>query len=231
MSTEPPGRQHTREHLLQTAERLIAQSGVSAVSLRQIVSTAGHRNPAAVQYHFGSKEKLVQAIIEHRLPPLNARRLELLRELELSGREDDVAGIMQAVVLPLVELESSAPFYVSFLARLSGDPAGMNRAFDAVDERAGQSGRLVHQSLERAMAELPPPIRDHRIQMAMHLVLTNLATRQQRFENDDDDGLTREEFVQDLIDATAGLLSAPRRSAVRPAAGPREGTGPRRRPG
>ena len=57
------------------AERLFTRDGVDGVSLRQIAVEAGLRNPASVQYHFGSKEALLRAVVELRLPPINERRL------------------------------------------------------------------------------------------------------------------------------------------------------------
>ena len=60
----------TKEQILLAAERLIADHGVDGVSMRQIGSAVGSGNNSAVLYHFGSKEKLVQAIFEYRLPRL-----------------------------------------------------------------------------------------------------------------------------------------------------------------
>ena len=53
----------------------------TACRLRQIRVAAGNGNNSAVQYHFGSKDKLVQAIFEYRLPRLHERRILLVAEL------------------------------------------------------------------------------------------------------------------------------------------------------
>src|SRR3546814_18666628 len=71
----------TREAILDTAETLFAQQGHDGTSMRQITSEAGV-NLAAVNYHFGSKEALVQAVLKRRLAILNQERLRLLDELE-----------------------------------------------------------------------------------------------------------------------------------------------------
>ncbi len=55
-----------REQMILAAERLIAERGIDAVSLREIGATAGQRNNSAAQYHFGTKEGLVAAIYEYR---------------------------------------------------------------------------------------------------------------------------------------------------------------------
>ena len=72
---------NTRESILDTAEALFAQQGHDGTSMRQITGAAGV-NLASVNYHFGSKESLVQAVLKRRLEVLNRERLRLLDELE-----------------------------------------------------------------------------------------------------------------------------------------------------
>ena len=62
----------TKERILAAAETLFAQRGFDGASLRQLTSDAGV-NLAAVNYHFGSKEKLVEQVfrrLRERLPKL-----------------------------------------------------------------------------------------------------------------------------------------------------------------
>ncbi len=73
----------TRERILDVAERLFAASGFASTSLRDITNEAGV-NLAAVNYHFGSKEALLVAILERRIRPVNDQRLALLDDLESS---------------------------------------------------------------------------------------------------------------------------------------------------
>ena len=87
--------------LIETAERLFAERGVNAVSLREIGATAGQRNTGAVRYHFGTKEALVNAVFEHRMTPINKRRLAMLAELDDAARSHDVRGLTEAYLLPL----------------------------------------------------------------------------------------------------------------------------------
>ncbi|MAF83215.1 MAG: TetR family transcriptional regulator, partial [Chromatiales bacterium] len=69
----------TREALLLAGERLIAENGIDAVSLRQINTAAGQRNSSAAHYHFGSKEALVRAIFEYRMERVNSNRQSRLK--------------------------------------------------------------------------------------------------------------------------------------------------------
>ena len=63
----PPAAKSTKEEIVLAGERLIADHGVDGVSMRQIGAAIGSGNNSAVLYHFGSKEKLVEAIFEYRL--------------------------------------------------------------------------------------------------------------------------------------------------------------------
>jgi AcrR family transcriptional regulator len=94
----------TRVLLIETAERLFAERGVNAVSLREIGATAGQRNTGAVRYHFGTKEALVNAVFEHRMTPINEHRLAMLADLDASGRSDEVCGLTEAYLLPLADM-------------------------------------------------------------------------------------------------------------------------------
>jgi AcrR family transcriptional regulator len=87
--------------LIETAERLFAERGVNAVSLREIGATSGQRNTGAVRYHFGTKEALVNAVFEHRMTPINEHRLAMLAELDAAERSHDVRGLTEAYLLPL----------------------------------------------------------------------------------------------------------------------------------
>ena len=67
----------TKTRILDAAEGLFMEHGFEATSLRSLTSSAGV-NLAAVNYHFGSKEELFQAVRTRRLDPMNKVRIELL---------------------------------------------------------------------------------------------------------------------------------------------------------
>jgi AcrR family transcriptional regulator len=90
----------TRRRLLDTAERLFAENGFSAVSLREIISKAGV-NIGAVHYHFGSKHELFEQVLKRLAMPFYERVLGLLRDAE-QWRDDPtyLARIIEALVIP-----------------------------------------------------------------------------------------------------------------------------------
>ncbi len=95
----------TRERILSTAEQLFAESGIAATSMRSITAMA-RVNLAAVNYHFGSKEALIEAVYERRLEPLNKARLRNLNKLEKKYGKKAIPAeeIIEAFVLPMLEI-------------------------------------------------------------------------------------------------------------------------------
>ena len=94
----------TRERILDVAERLFGERGFPATPLRDITAEAGV-NIASVNYHFGSKEGLLAEVLERRLKPINARRLELLDAVE--ARAGDEPPELEAVIRAFL----SPPFH------------------------------------------------------------------------------------------------------------------------
>jgi AcrR family transcriptional regulator len=92
----------TRARLLLAAEQVLLESGYDRLSVRAVNAAAG-MNPAAVHYHFGSKDALVAALLEERLGPLWEPRLTAL-----AGRADppSVAEVVDLVLGPLRELST-----------------------------------------------------------------------------------------------------------------------------
>jgi AcrR family transcriptional regulator len=86
--------------IIEAAEQLFARYGIDGVSMRKIGAAAGSANHYSVQYHFGSKENLVRAIMDARLPDLEKQRGELLNEAVVSGQVNDVRALMRALLLP-----------------------------------------------------------------------------------------------------------------------------------
>ena len=76
----------SREQLLDVAESLFLSEGIDRVSLRAIVREAGHKNPSALQYHFGNREGLIEAIVGRRFQQQETRRAELIFLLQGSLR-------------------------------------------------------------------------------------------------------------------------------------------------
>jgi len=88
----------TKTRILEAAEKLFGSKGFESTSLRDI-TTQAHVNLAAVNYHFQSKESLIDAVIERRMAPVNKRRIEML---EAAGAAPTLEQILEAFVSPLL---------------------------------------------------------------------------------------------------------------------------------
>ncbi len=113
-------RDSTRAALIEAAESLFAESGVDAVSTRQIGAAIGSANTSVVAYHFGSKEALIREVYRHRLPSIDARRRELMEQADAAGQGEDLAVLVRAFFLPLYEQTDGAGrhSYARFIAAL-----------------------------------------------------------------------------------------------------------------
>lgn len=125
-----------REALLDAAERLFATRGLDAVSLRQIGVEAGQRNTGAAQYHFGSKEALVDAVFERRMTLVNVHRNRILDHLDAERRGTDPAALVEAFVVPFAAAVGYGSTYARFSAQVMAHPtlnvlAALDRPFMA----------------------------------------------------------------------------------------------------
>ena len=84
----------TREKLIRAAEYLFARSGLD-VPIREIHERAGQRNASAIQYHFGSKQELIKAILDRHA--LNPEEEEQIR-IDLRLRRDDPRSVVDSIV-------------------------------------------------------------------------------------------------------------------------------------
>lgn len=113
-----------REAILDVAEQLFAERGLDAVSLRTINTEAGY-SVAALHYHFGTRDGLIEALLGRAQPPMLQRREQMIRELRDGGGPPPLHGIVAALVMPLAASVLEDPVRGSrtlrFLARLYFD--------------------------------------------------------------------------------------------------------------
>jgi AcrR family transcriptional regulator len=79
------------------------------VSLREIRIAAGQRNSSALQFHFGSREGLLLALVDRHMPRIFAIQEELYAELVATGRQDDLAALVEVMVRPTAEYLRRGP--------------------------------------------------------------------------------------------------------------------------
>ena len=92
----------TKDRILHAAEELFAEQGFGATSLRQVTSRADV-NIAAVNYHFGSKDNLVNEVFRRRMDEMSGERLAALRKAVADG-ECTLEPILAAFVEPALAM-------------------------------------------------------------------------------------------------------------------------------
>ena len=153
------GANATKERIRVVAEKLFAQNGFHNTSLRTITSAA-KVNLAAVNYHYGSKEALLEAIFDHHLVPLNTQRYDRLVALKeqsiASGTPPKLETILRAFIEPSMAFRADKKARAVYFIALVG------QAFHAPDDtlrrifftRVGPVLDLFSQLLSQALPHL-----------------------------------------------------------------------------
>ncbi len=171
----------TKQRILNAAEHHFARDGYHATSLRGI-TTAAKANLAAVNYHFGSKESLLEAVIERRLNPLNKVRLgqleALLKKTGQLGEVPVCRDVLRTFIEPTLRLRlqgSDSEDFVALIGRILAEPRGvamtifmahmeplMNRLFQALSlSLPGLSRQTLFWRVHFALGSLSHIMRCH----------------------------------------------------------------------
>jgi AcrR family transcriptional regulator len=161
----------TKERILEAAEKLFATRGFHGTSLRTITAEAGV-NLAAVNYHFGSKNALIEAIFARRLEPLNRERFSRLTAVregaEQEGRPPAPGEILRAFIEPTLFFRQTSPgahHFVTLVGRFFIDEDHTFRAIFL--QRVGPLLQMVHAMLREAL----PGIDQDILLWRLHFVL------------------------------------------------------------
>jgi len=161
----------TKERILDAAERLFAAQGFHTTSLRAITAEAA-ANVAAVNYHFGSKDGLIEAIFERRLGPLNEERARgiqaALARASAAGAAPALEEVLWGFVEPSLRFRDTATGAREFLTLVGRALFEPDEGVRAVFFRLmGPVFRLLWEALAEALPGLPPEDLSWRLQLAM----------------------------------------------------------------
>ncbi|MCJ0905284.1 TetR/AcrR family transcriptional regulator [Rhodococcus sp. ARC_M6] len=200
--------------MIAVAERMFAERGIHEVSMRDVAAAAGQRNNSAVQYHFGGRDGLVQAVFRFRMSQINLARLTYLDDIDASGRTDTVRALVEAFLYPLADFLATADGsnYARFIARVSPSVDTMSPEFREVSEASNE----VVSRLARALSHLPRRVALERIDLMSNMTVSALAVFEQRRE----EGMpvVKADFdatVVHLVDLMVAALLAPQSGHTR----------------
>ena len=201
----------TKKRILDAAERLFADHGFPATSMRDITHEAGV-NLAAVNYHFGSKEALLIAVLERTTAPVNRTRLEQLNDLEAAAGDAPVppGHLVRAFLTPLFEQwcewGQSAPKFLRLVGRIHAEVDQELRAkfisqFDTVFLRFSTA-------FQRSLPELEPVELHGRVLFLLGSMVYTMTWGASIIATDDRALRNPKEILESLIQfATAGMAA------------------------
>lgn len=193
----------TQLMLLRAAERLFAERGVDAVSLREIAAAAGQRNHSATLYHFGTKRDLLEALLQRHSGPVDDSFVAALDRLRAEGRES-LRDIIEVLVRPMVAIldNDGGVEYIFICAELVH-----SRTFPMTSLRAanGPGGQELRARLFPFLGGVPPMLLPLRMMQFASVLFGSIAAYQRLCTA----GLfiAREAFIEDLVRTMVGLLS------------------------
>ena len=201
----------TKTAILDAALKLMSEHGINGVSLRAILTEAG-ANPAALHYHFGSRESLIEAILVRHGRPISERRRAIIEKMLARETAAEVHDVVDALVDPILEMLTeegeAGRRFVQFLARLQSDRSGIHLDLEA--ERHADIRKGIRQMYAEACPDIPKQVRLQRITMAIDAMLQSLASADVMSgdwtKEHPGKGLTK--FANSLKDFLAGGLSA-----------------------
>ena len=207
----------TRQIMIDVAERLFAERGFEGLSLREVAVASGQRNHSAVQYHFGSKLGLIEAVFATRMAPIDARRRQMLVKLDASGRNADLEGLVEAMVRPLAEVVVADPpgWWGRFLGQVYRTSPELMTTPRSVSGALNDVGaRLVD-----LLVDLPEDLRGHRLQLALRSNVQMLADHEGELGKSTfgDLGENSAVFVAEQVDLVVAMLMAPPSATLRAA--------------
>jgi len=195
----------TKERLIATAERLFAQRGIAGVSLREIGEAAGQRNTAAVLYHFGSKQRLIEAIVHQLMKEHEARRMMVVTEVKRPARAAELRTAIEGMVRPLVGAVHPGSYALRFIAQLLTHPID-SRSLALVQEVVV---RRMAAHLRTTLPELPPTTLKRRVRFAWRFLVDTLAGYERERETRRRPSIAASQLAAELVQIIVAMMSAP----------------------
>lgn len=206
----------TVTRILDTAEVLFAERGFAETSLRNITSKA-KVNLAAVNYHFGSKKSLIQAVFARYLDPFTERFHTALDELEARHRRngseiplEELLETMAQTVLEVPAERNSLKVFMRLLGLAYSQAQGHLRRY--IQEEYGGVFTRFTELVRRATPELPDAERFWRLHFVLGTViftLSGLDALRDIAEKDYGEHVTVRDLVRRLRPVVVAAMNAP----------------------
>ncbi|WP_157933780.1 TetR/AcrR family transcriptional regulator [Alloalcanivorax mobilis] len=199
----------TRDRLIDTAERLWADEGLGSVSLNRIRKEAGEKNASVINYHFGSEEGLLLAVLRRHWDAIIADRRARLATINRGDGVAAVQGLAEAMVLPFaatLTTPEKPSCYVQLMAQWYRSPAWRNaKSLSGWNDNAVRETELVAIDI---LPELPAWVVVQRMRFLIGMGINVLADWEsaERLAQKPAGHLPRQVVITMLIDSHINLL-------------------------
>lgn len=196
----------SRERLLRAAEVLFARDGVQGTRLADIARDAGERDEAVIGRHFGSRDGMLNAIIEQHMDIMEAARARQANELASA----DVRRLVSLIVEPTASLLHTARGrdflrVVEQIASFTGAPTGRSRLAVKGSLLAAELSRLE----DRLATDLGADLARERVGALVMFMAASLADRARAAEGLRRQRISHGRYVRDLCAMLSGAMQAP----------------------
>lgn len=176
---------------------------MQGVTTRQITEAAEQRNASAVSYHFGSRQGLLRELLARRGGPVDTERGRLR---DAAGDDPPLRELVGSLVRPYADLLATEEgrSYVRIVAQLRGRFAAWRVESDAATTE--HLARILDEIELRPAA--PPAVRRERVVALIMLLTASVAERARRIDDGTGNELSDAEFVDNLVDVCAAVVSA-----------------------
>jgi AcrR family transcriptional regulator len=164
----------TRTRILDAAEEQFMQHGFEGASMRMLTARA-EVNLAAINYHFGSKDALIEAVFRRRLDAMNAERIAELDQLEkdAAGKALTPDAIIRAFIgasLRMIEdARGGGRNFIRLLGRAYTEPA------KPIRQLIGQMYAPAMERFKAAFSKALPELPKDELVWRMHFMFGTLA--------------------------------------------------------
>lgn len=197
--------------LAKQAEKMMAREGVRHTPLRQIARAAGQKNESVMQYHFGSRERLIEAVLELRVDNIDATRREMIKALRTAAgprpltSSEIVRAMLEPVTTLLREVEGDS-HYVRFIGQISMD----DQLWVQFKHRAhGTTMALCRDAYADLATHLPRDVMRQRFKLAIQTQCYGLCAVEHLLERNGAAWPQAETQITVLHDVVRAILDAP----------------------
>lgn len=192
---------------------MFGEQGFDAVALRSIVASAEQRNSNVVQYHFGDKYGLLDAIFEYRAAQIGPVRQRMLEEAHRTGRIDDVKTLLRCAMSPEFEIwrQEGTLNYIrlTIYYMLYLRPKGVAHPYDR-NSAATSTLHEVMVLLNRRLSYLSPDRLFYRAETVTTTLMIAMLTIAQREKS----GEPMDVLIEDALEMMTAAMCSPPWKAV-----------------